>query len=95
MCRDAVHESYVTVAIVSDNFIDSSWCKYELEKAVEANVPIIPIYIAGRNANMLNGILKDVLERSEPTIWPEKCEACDEIFDDEMTLIKTLAERIA
>ena len=43
LCRAVVYSSYVTVEIISDAFTRSTWCHYELEIAIEAKVPIIPV----------------------------------------------------
>ena len=58
ICKAAVINSYVTIAIISENFIGSNWCSYEMQTAIEAGVPIIPLYLNKCDSNNLSGIIK-------------------------------------
>lgn len=95
-CKAAVQESHVTVPVVSDSFINSIWCQYELEEAVDAGVPIIPLYISQQDARKQNGVLKDVLTKCSGMFWPQNDVNTDnDISEEELGRIKQLAFDIA
>ena len=93
LCRTAVYSSYVTVAIISDAFTRSTWCHYELEIAIEAKVPIIPVYLAGVDTNSFPAILKYIYENNVRIIWPkpDKSESAPDFTNAESSVLRDLA----
>ena len=92
VCRAAVYSSYVTVAIISDAFTRSTWCHYEIETAIEARVPIIPVYIAGFDTGDFPAILKYIYEHNVRVFWPEpETSESSELSIAELSVIRDLA----
>ena len=93
-CRAAVYSSYVTVAIVSDAFCFSTRCHYEMETAIEARVPIIPIYLPGVDVNNFPAIMKYIYENNVRIYWPETIEN-NNLTKEELSAIRDLAFSIS
>ena len=84
ICRAAVHDSHVIIAIVSDSFIQSPWCLYEMENAVTADVPIIPLYLTHRDITCFSGIMKHVYDKHVRTFWPPSKKVCGSMTNEEI-----------
>ena len=95
ICKAAVYNSYVTVAIVSDNFLNSRWCSYEMQTAFEAEVPIVPVYLGKCEYENLSGILKLIYDRKVRLLWPQNTLTSNSLSDNEVALIRCLAISIA
>ena len=95
VCKAAVINSYVTVAIVSNSFLRSNWCSYEMQTAIEADVPIIPLYLNKCDGNNLSGILKLIYDKKVRLLWPQATLTSESIIGDELELIKFLATTVA
>ena len=93
ICRAAVYESYVTVAIVSENFLRSSWCSYEMRTALEANIPVIPLYLTKCEDESMTGILKYIYDHKVRLLWPQTTLNSD-TTSEELETIKCLANSI-
>ena len=62
ICEQPIILSYVTIAIVSTSFLESFWCSFEVKTAMQANVPLIPMYLSICDPSKLRGILIVKLE---------------------------------
>ena len=94
VCRAAVSSRYVTVAIISDAFSCSTRCHYEMETAIEAKVPIIPVYLPGVDVSCFPAIMKYIYENNVRIYWPETNED-ENISKEELSAIKDLAFSIS
>lgn len=94
ICKAAVYESYVTVAVVSNNFLRSSWCSYEMQTAVEAEIPIIPLYLNICQEEQLRGILKFIYDRKVRLLWPQNTSHTEDLSEEELELIRSLATSV-
>ena len=94
ICKAAVYNSYVTVAIVSDNFLKSGWCSYEMQTAFDANIPIIPVYLGKCQEENLCGIFKVIYDRNVRLLWPHDTLQEDSTSQNETDLIRRLATSI-
>ena len=90
VCRTAVYSSYVTVAIVSNAFSRSTWCHYEIETAIEARVPIIPVYLSDVDADRFPAILKYIYENNVRIFWPETTDS-RKLSKEEISVVRDLA----
>lgn len=95
ICRAAVYQSYVTVAIVSENFLKSRWCSYEMKTAVEFDIPFIPLYLTKCQEEDLSGILRFVYEHKVRLLWPQTGLDTCSVSEEEMDLIRCLANSVA
>ena len=95
ICKAAVINSYVTIAIISESFIRSNWCSYEMHTAIEASVPIIPLYLSKCDGNSLKGILKLIYDKKVRLLWPQADQDSGAISSDEEALIQYLAKTVA
>lgn len=71
ICRLAITESHVTVAIVTENFLDSPWCNLEVKMAISSKVPLLPLFVTKCEAEKLTGFLRIVYEQKVRLLWPE------------------------
>jgi len=71
ICK-AIEQSYVTVAVISDQFVDSVWCDFEVKTAYTTKVPIIPLYISKVDRTKLGGIFKLLYDTQVRLIWPNE-----------------------
>ena len=90
ICRAAVHDSHVNIAIVSESFIQSPWCLYEMENAVTADVPIIPLYLTHRDITCFSGIMKHVYDKHVRTFWPPSKKVCGSMTNEEIDVIHNI-----
>ena len=90
ICRAAVYDSYVTIAIVSDSFIQSPWCLYEMENAVAANVPVIPLYLTHRDITCFSGIMKHVYDKHVRTFWPQSVKKSGQMTSEELDVVHNI-----
>ena len=95
ICKAAVINSYVTIAIISENFIGSNWCSYEMQTAIEAGVPIIPLYLKKCDGNNLSGIIKLIYDKKVRLLWPQATINNELISSEEHSLILILAKTVA
>ena len=94
VCRAAVYSSYVTVAIVSGAFCCSTRCHYEMETAIEARVPIIPVYLPGVDVNSFPALMKYIYENNVRIYWPE-ANGDENISNEELSAVRDLAFSIS
>ena len=94
ICKAAVYNSYVTVAIVSDNFLKSGWCSYEMQTAFDANIPIIPVYLGKCQEEDLCGIFKVIHDSKVRLVWPQDTLHEDSVSQNEIDFIHCLASSI-
>jgi len=71
ICK-AIEQSFVTVAVISDQFVDSVWCDFEVKTAYTTKVPIIPLYISKVDREKLGGIFKLLYDTQVRIIWPNE-----------------------
>ena len=90
VCRAAVYSSYVTVAIVSDAFSRSTWCHYEIETAIEARVPIVPVYLSGVDADRFPAVMKYIYENNVRIFWPDTKKS-EKLSNEEISVVRDLA----
>ena len=95
ICRAAVYDSHVTVAIVSDSFIQSPWCLYEMENAVVANVPVIPLYLTHRDITCFSGIMKHVYDQHVRTFWPRSVKKSGQMTEQELDVVQNIGYSVA
>ena len=95
LIRAAVFSSYVTVAIVSDSFVKSTWCHYEMEAAIEAKVPIISVYLPGSDTDKFPAIMKYIYHNHVRMFWPDTANELLELLDEEAGIINNLAFSIS
>ena len=95
LTRAAVFSSYVTVAIVSDSFIKSTWCHYEMEAAIEAKVPIISVYLPSSDTDKFPAILKYIYHNHVRIFWPDTDDNLLKLSDEEAGIIRDLAFSIS
>ena len=95
LIRAAVFSSYVTVAIVSDSFVKSTWCHYEMEAAIEAKVPIISVYLPGSDTDKFPAIMKYIYHNHVRMFWPDTANELLKLSDEEAGIINNLAFSIS
>ncbi|XP_052791053.1 toll-like receptor 6 [Mya arenaria] len=71
LIHQAIENSYVTVAVISDEFLKSSWCSFEVKMAYTSNVPLIPLYLNKCNPDNLSGIFKLLYNTRVRLLWPD------------------------
>ena len=77
-CEQAILQSYVTIAIVSQSFLESSWCSYEIKTAMHERIPLIPLYLEQCDPSKLKGIFKNMFNCKVRMEWPTKGTSQDE-----------------
>ena len=94
VCRAAVFNSHVTVPIISDAFSRSTWCHHEIELAIEARAPIVPVYIPGVHKDRFPAVVKYVYEHKVRVIWPDTNEG-ETPSKEELSVIRDIAFSIS
>ena len=98
----AIEESYVTVSVISDKFVNSAWCDFEVKTAFTTKVPIIPLYISKVDRAKLGGIFKLLYDTKVRLVWPnehpldkkQQIQAENKVLDTLCTNIKVYVEMI-
>lgn len=70
LIANAIQESFVTLAVISKDFLESSWCQYEVLKTFTENIPLIPLYISKLDPRELKGIYKELYYTRCRLMWP-------------------------
>ena len=94
VCRAAVFNSHVTVPIISDAFSRSTWCHHEIELAIEARAPIVPVYIPGFHTDRFPAVVKYVYEHKVRVIWPDTNNS-ETLSEEELSVVRDIAFSIA
>ncbi|XP_053380593.1 toll-like receptor 4 [Mercenaria mercenaria] len=95
ICRKAITESHVTVAVVTENFLESSWCNLEVKMAISSNVPLLPLFIMKCDPGRLTGFLRVVYEEKVRLLWPDTSLLDDRLAEaEENKLLDTLCTHI-
>lgn len=94
ICQAAVFESFVTVVVVSNTFLQSRWCNYEMLTAVEAGFSIIPPYLNKCQEEQLCDILKFIYDSKVRLLWPQTNSDNKGLSAEELELICNLATSV-
>ncbi|XP_045212307.2 toll-like receptor 4 [Mercenaria mercenaria] len=95
ICRVAITESHVTVAVVTDNFLESSWCNLEVKMAISSKVPLLPLFITKCDPKKLTGFLRVVYEEKVRLLWPDTSLLDETLAEaEENKLLDTLCSHI-
>jgi len=100
---EAIEGSYVTVAVISDQFVNSAWCDFEVKTAYTTKVPIIPLYISKVDRTQLGGIFKLLYDTKVRLVWPnehpsdktQQAKAENKVLDTLCANIKVYVEMIS
>lgn len=71
ICRLAILESHVTVAVVTENFLNSPWCNLEVKMAMSSKVPLLPLFVSKFNSERLTGFLRVIYDEKVRLVWPD------------------------
>ena len=94
VCRVAVFHSYVTVPIISDAFSSSTYCHHEIELAIEARAPIVPVYIPGVHTDRFPAVVRYIYENNVRILWPDTTKN-ETLTKEELSVVRDLTYSIA
>ncbi|XP_053380838.1 toll-like receptor 4 [Mercenaria mercenaria] len=95
ICRVAITESHVTVAVVTENFLESSWCNLEVKMAISSKIPLLPLFIKKCDPKKLTGFLRVMYEEKVRLLWPDTSLLDEALAEaEENKLLDTLCTHI-
>ena len=94
VCEVAVYNSYVTVPIISDAFSRSTYCHHEIELAIEARAPIVPVYVPGVHTDRFPAVIRYIYNNNVRVIWPDMNKG-ETPSKEEISVVRDIAFSIA
>ena len=94
VCEVAVYNSYVTVPIISDAFSRSTYCHHEIELAIEARAPIVPVYVPGVHTDRFPAVIRYIYNNNVRVIWPDMNKS-ETPSKEEISVVRDIAFSIA
>ncbi|KAL3886267.1 hypothetical protein ACJMK2_026274 [Sinanodonta woodiana] len=85
ICEEVVSAAsrcWCTVLIISNSFLESDWCLFEVQSAWNSGCRIFPLFIEKCDKRKAKGIMKVVCRDMVRLLWPkDKADLQDQLFD--------------